>query len=272
MNNSKTLGPISAQLVQELIAASKTIFTLEDASRIYGKSKQETSSFLRDLVNRGVLIRIKSGTFLVSQYGQELTQLDNWPLIAKALTEPNEYFISHYSAMRLHGMTTHPLMHVFITMHKRKLAKRVHKLVYQFIYCKKPHFWGITEEWITKQEKIYVSDIERTILDGLDRPDLCGGIIEVVRGIWSKQKQIQWDKLAEYAINYHSKAAIKRLGYILEVLKLDEKCILFLKNQLVSNRDYILLDPNDEKKGKYLSKWKLQINMNISEIQASVWG
>lgn len=33
MNNSKTLGPISAQLIQELIAESKTIFTLEDASR-----------------------------------------------------------------------------------------------------------------------------------------------------------------------------------------------------------------------------------------------
>ncbi len=268
---TKTLGPTSARLIEELVIEGKSIFTLEDACKIYGKPKQETTYFLRDLVNRGVLTRIKSGIFLILQFGQESAQLDNWPLIANVLTGPNEYFISHYSAMRLHGMTTHPLMNVFITMTKRKLVRKVHKLSYQFIYAKEAHFWGKTQLWVTKQEKVYVSDLERTILDGFDRPDLCGGIKEVVRGIWSKQKQIHWKKLAEYAAKYHSRAAVKRLGYILESLNLDKKCTLILNHMISSNHDYILLEPNEEKSGKYLSKWKLQINMNIEEILASVW-
>lgn len=268
---SKTVGPTSAKVIHDLFLQGKVIFTLDDAFAIYGKGRQETSNFLRDLVNRGVLARIKSGVFLILQMGHESTQLDNWPVIAHVLAEKNDYFISHYSAMRLHGMTTHPLMNVIITMSKRKVAKKVHNLLYQFIYSKPDHFWGMSQTWVTKQERVSVSDLERTILDGLDRPDLCGGIKEIARGIWNKQKKIDWGKVAQYAKKYHSKAAVKRLGFILEILKLGLDCTPLLEKIISSKNDYILLDPNGQKYGTYFSRWRMRINMNIDEITASVW-
>ncbi|MGD9592377.1 MAG: type IV toxin-antitoxin system AbiEi family antitoxin [Candidatus Berkiella sp.] len=270
-NLSKTVGPTSARVLNELFAKGKVIFALDDVCEIYGRGRQETSHFLRDLVNRGVLARIKSGVFLILQMGQESAQLDNWPIIARALAGKSDYFISHYSAMRLHGMTTHPLMNVIITMPKRNSSKKVHHLLYQFIYSKPSHFWGMTQVWVTKQEKVSVSDIERTILDGLDRPDLCGGIKEIARGIWNKQIQIDWNKMVEYGRKYHSKAAVKRLGYILENLKLGLESISLLEKIIFSKKDYILLDPNGSKSGTYLSRWRIRINMNIDEITASVW-
>lgn len=267
----RTVGHRSAKLLQELFAQGKIIFTLDTASVIYGRGRQETSNFLRDLVNRGVLARIKSGVFLILQMGQESTQLDNWPVIAHVLAGETEYFISHYSAMRLHGMTTHPLMNVIITMTKRNASKKVHNIVYQFVYSKPEHFWGASQLWVTKHEKVCVSSLERTILDGLDRPDLCGGIKEIARGIWNKQKQIDWSKVAQYAKKYHSKAAVKRLGFILESLNLGLDCTPILEEIISSKKDYILLDPDGSKLGTYLSRWRIRINMNIDEITASVW-
>lgn len=268
----KTIGPTSAKVIHELFVKGKVIFTLDDAGEIYGRTRQQTSHFLRDLVNRGVLARIKSGVFLILQMGQESTQLDNWPVIARVLAGDSDYYISHYSAMRLHGMTTHLLVNVITTMPKRNASKKVHNIHYQFIYSKPNHFWGMTQVWVTKNERVFISDLERTILDGLERPDLCGGIKEIARGIWNKQKQIDWAKVAQYAEKYHSKAAVKRLGFILESLHLGLDCTPLLEKIISSKKDYILLDPNGSNFGAYLSRWKVRINMNIDEITASVWG
>jgi predicted transcriptional regulator of viral defense system len=117
-----------------------------------------------------------------------------------------------------------------------------------------------------------VSDIERTLLDGLARPDLCGGIKEVVRGIWSMQKQIDWEKLIDYAKKYHIKAAIKRLGFILEMLALGGAYINSLEKIISDKKDYVLLDPDGLKSGPYLRRWRLRINMNTDELKAGVWG
>ncbi len=269
---NKTLGSISARVIYALIARGKDIFTLDDALEIYGRGRQETTHFLRDLVNRGVLARIKSGVFIILKMGQENTQLSNWPIIARILGGTENYYISHYSAMRLHGMTTHPLTIVIITMPKKRAAKKIQDVSYQFIYCKPSHFWGICELWVTKQEKVNVSDLERTFLDALERPDLCGGIKEIVRGIWSKQNQINWNKLVEYSKKYHTKAAVKRLGFILEMLQLGNDNLSWLENVISTGKDYILLDPDGDKLGKHLSRWRIQLNMNIDELKASVWG
>jgi predicted transcriptional regulator of viral defense system len=211
---TKTLGSVGAKFINELKSQGKAVFTLDEASSLYGREKHETIKFLGELIQRGVLARIKSGVYLVLQMGQEDTQLNNWPVIAHYLAGTKNYVLSHYSAMRLHGMTTHPLMDVFITRFERQRAKKINNITYHFIYSKPVHFWGFSARWITKQDKVFVSDLEKTLLDGLERPELCGGIKEVVRGIWVKQNEIDWAKLVQYSENFRTKASVKRLGYI----------------------------------------------------------
>ncbi len=268
---TRTLGPISAAFINELQNQGKTIFSLNEACAISDRTRTDLTKFLSDLVKRGVLAKIKSGVYLILQMGQENTQLSNWPIIARVLLGEKNYFISYYSAMRLHGMTTHPLIDVYITTPNRIKTKKVHNISYHFIYSKIEHFWGGSSSWATKQSQVEVSDIERTILDGLHRPNLCGGIKEVVRGIWSKQREINWKKLVQYATKFHTKAAIKRLGFILELLNLGKECIPKLKKIIASAKDYILLDPNGQKKGKHSSAWRMQVNMNLDELKASIW-
>ena len=267
-----TLGPISAKLVYSLKKRGNLIFTLAEATTLYGKDKRETTKFLSELIKRGVLARIKSGIYIILEAGQENVQLSNWPIIADLLAGNTQYCISHYSAMRIHGMTTHPLFDITITMPKRHRNKKIHQITYHFIYSKLKDFWGIQKSWITKQNRVFVTDIEKTILDGLERPDLCGGLKEVVRAIWVKQNEIDWDKLVTYAKKFRTKASLKRLGFILELLNIGTICIPILAMAINSKNDYNLLDPNGKKEGAYLSRWGIRINVIIEELQASVWG
>lgn len=267
----KTLGKVSANLLARLQSEGKTIFTIEDARKISQKDYFGTGDFLSELVKRNILARIKSGKYLILQSGAENTQLKNWPVIARELVLPNPYFISHYSAMRLHGMTTHPLFDVCVTVPHRSTAKKVSDFKYRFVYCKKEHFWGDEPRWVTRQEKVQVSDLERTILDGLDRPDLCGGVLEVVRGIWAKKAELNSQKLLKYAKKFRTKAALKRLGLILETLKIKEDLAKELFEMFKDSEDYILLDPASSKEGKHLKRWHVILNSNLEELKESIW-
>lgn len=270
--NTKTVGPVSSKLISKIMEMGKEIFTIDEAFEYYGENKKETSDLLSDLVKRGILARIKSGVYIILKIGQESIQLRNWPLIAAAFAEDTSYYISHYSAMRLHGMTIHPLTQVFISISKRRKAKKIQDITYDFIYTKPIRFWGFCETWVTKHEKIYISDLERTILDGLDRPELCGGIKEVIRGILASSNKIDGKKLLKYAKKYYTISAVKRLGFILETLNFKFIPTKKLEDIIKNSRDYVKLDPSLEKTGKYLKRWKLQINVNIDELKAGIWG
>ena len=268
---ANTLGPVSAPFINSLKRSGKTTFTLDDAVATYGKEKSKTVLFLSDLVKRNVITRIKSGVYLILDASLANTQLSNWSIIASYLAGDKPYYLSYYAAMRFHGMTTHPLFDIYLTMSVRHRIKKVDLITYYFIYSKPQYFWGFQSEWVTKQNKVNVSDIERTLLDGLDRPDLCGGIKEVVRGIWVKQNEIDWKKLAKYARKFHTVAAVKRLGFILEMLELGANIIPQLIKNVVPEKGYILLDPNGEKEGKLQDRWAIRININTEELKAGVW-
>ena len=260
--SSKTVGPISANFIATLTQRGKSIFSITEAMEIYGKNRFSTVDFLSDLVGRGILARVKAGVYLLLQAGNENTQLIN----------SYAYFISHYSAMRIHGMTTHPLNNVFLTALKRKRKKTLSDITYDFIYSKKEHFWGDENYWATKQERVRVSDLERTLLDGFDRPEFCGGVTDVARGLWAVQKKIDFKKLRQYAIRFRTKAAVKRLGFVLETLKLAPDGLLELSKIIKEARGYIDLDPQGPQEGKLLKRWHLRVNLDPEELKASVWG
>ena len=266
-----TLGPISTSFIRFFLEQDKIIFTLDEATDVYGKPCDETSKFLSKLVKRRILARLSSGIYLILQAGKETIQLNNWPLIAHEITKSRDYFISHYSAMRLHGMTTHPGTEVYITISKRRAIKHIGDITYRFIYSKPEHFWGGTSHWVTKQEQVYISDIERTLLDGFSRPELCGGFKDVVRGLWNSQHKINWGKLLEYAKKYHNKAAIKRLGYIATMLELEHPYSTELMTICQASQGYNQLDPTAPSIGSHIKQWGLLININLDELKTSIW-
>ncbi len=257
----KTLGPVSAKFVSELKERGQTIFTLKEAQDLLNKSSREATQFIIDLIKRKIAYRLNKSTYLLFETQQESTQLSNWPLIAKALVTDNDYYISHYAAMRLHGMTTHALAEIQITLSKRCRDKEIYHIKYHFVYVKPEHFWGLEQKWVSKQEKVNVSDLERTILDCLSRTEYCGGLTELVKGFWSIHAKINWEKMIEYSYRYANKAAVKRLGYIAESLNIGGLYLSRLHEVIDANHDYILLDPIGEKVGKYYKKWYLRINI-----------
>jgi len=92
---------------------------------------------------------------------------------------------------------------------------------FQFIYHNEKHFFGSKKIWIDSFNKVECSDLEKTFVDCLFKPDYAGGIVEVARAIYTSKEKIKFDKLLEYTERFKSQAVIKRLGFLLETLEIE---------------------------------------------------
>lgn len=264
---SKALGEVEARLLASLASQNKLIFTIQEAQTVTGSPLPAVHSLVSGLVEKKWLIRLVQGKYLIVplEAGEKGEHTENWFVIAKNLIEPKPYFISHYSALDIHEMVTQPVMTVYISTPIRRIPKNILGATFRFIYTKPEDLWGIEDVWVTQSQKVKTSDLERTIIDCLDRPDLCGGVSEVAKGIWTKRNEIDYAKLAEYSKKLGRKSVIKRLGFILETYSLgNQEMLSGLKEEITNS--YTLIDPSLPASGRFKSSWKIRANVEPEEL------
>src|SRR3990172_6423851 len=249
---TKTLGPTSAQLVLRLSADGKTIFTTKEAQAITGTAYQTTSTLLSDLVRKGWLIRLIPGKYLIVplEAGLEAIPMTDRYVIAREVLEGTRYYISHYSALELHQMTVQPVKTVQVTVSRQRAGQNIAGVQYYFIYANPRSFWGSETFWVTDQEQVLVSDLEKTLLDCAVRPQLCGGLAELAQGLWQRKDDLDHERLAAYVEGLGQKAAAKRIGFLLETYGLGRPETIAALQSLVNPR-YNLLDPTLPAEGTY---------------------
>lgn len=264
----KTSGAVSANLVMTLVDKGKRIFEIRDVVEIVGNSNIRAADLLYRMVERGLVMRVKKGKYMLipQEAGSTSMYIENYYVIAHALASPRQYYVSHYSAMDIHNMLIHPVTKIYISSTSRIQNVNINNIQFKFIFCNQQRFWGFRELWVTKQDKCYVSDIEKTILDCLYQPQYCGGVSEITNGIWVKRKDIDYDKLIKYCQKMTIKAPLKRLGYIMEMLEIGEHILSPLRN-IIKDNSYVPLEPLLSKTGKYSSEWGLILNIEYNELK-----
>lgn len=267
----KSLGKMGSRLLLTLGSQDKTIFTVSEAQKILKTSYPATRTLLSRLEEKRWVARLRGGKYLIIPLsaGEDAEYSENWHIVAKHLIEPNPYYLSHYSALDIHGLTTQPIMTVFISASKRRQPIQVLGATFRFVYTQPSNIWGTEEVWAKPTEKVRVSDLERTFIDCLNNPKLCGGVSEAAKGMWAKRRDIDYSKLLDYVKRFGSKAVAKRLGFLLELYEIsDEETSKQLKTFV--SPSFVLLDPSLPAQGKYLNSWKLRINLNPEELKEIV--
>lgn len=272
MGNDKTLGPTSAGLILRLSEQGKSIFSVRDAQAISHESYNATKFLLGELVRKHWLVRLVPGKYLIVplEAGLDGIPMVDRFVIAREVLGSVPHYVSHYSAMELHQMTTQPVNTVFVAVRRRRKSRAIAGTEYRFVYASARSFWGWEETWATPQEQVRVSDLEKTLLDGAVRPDLCGGIGELARGLWFRRDEVDEGRLVEYAQRLDHKAASRRVGFLLYTYGLGRPETVSLLRSFGTG-GYDPLDPTLLDEGPHDSQWRLRINVDPEELKASVW-
>jgi len=267
----KTLGPQAARLVTELHERGKALFSNADVEDITGLGPKSARNLVGSLVHRGVATRLKPGLFILVPFelGREREYFGNPLVVARELAGDPDYYISHASAMEVHQMLTQPQLVVYVTSPRPIRPRMVLGTEFRFVRCKPNHVFGVTDHWATKTEKVRVSDLARTVIDGLKQSEYCGGFTEVAKGFWMRRDDIEPDRLVDYALRLGVGAVVRRLGFLLEAFEVDAPHALNrLRERLTAS--YAVLDPMMPDEGKYLARWRLRLNVEPEELESVV--
>lgn len=270
-NISKTLGPKAAHLVTTLYELNKPIFKLKDIQDILQLEDTSSRNFARKLVNRGVATRLKAGLFILVPFelGKEREYIGNPMVAARELAGGKDYYLSYSTAMEIHKMVTQPQLVINVSTLKPRKPVFISGTEVRFVHTPKPLFFGLYDHWATNQEKVTTTDLERTVIDGLNHPEYCGGITEVAKGLWIRREDINPALLVDYALRIGKGVVIRRLGYLLELYKIGSAELLETLRQHLSE-SYARLDPLLATEGKFLRRWRLQLNVSPEELLSVV--
>lgn len=223
------------------------------------------------MTKRGVIMRIKDGLYHRIPYEQEPDNyFPNWHLAAEAIVQPKEYYIGFYSALDVHGLITQPAMAEQVVTNEqiKPKVKQVKKVRFEFITLSENRFFGYKKHWIDDFRKVNCSDLEKTFLDCLYKPDYAGGITEITKALYKCREKLNPTRFQHYLEKYNTQAVYKRLGFIIGTLGLFPELQMFIATKISSS--YAPLDPSLDKHGNYNSKWGVIDNIDFKTVLNSI--
>ncbi len=268
----KNISSKSYKLLSGLINQNKEFFTISDASKILTtNSRGSVMELIRSMIRRGLVMRISDGLYNLIPFERNVDEyFPNWHLTAKELAKSKKYYIGFYSAFDIHGLITQPSLIEQVVTAKQVIPgnKIIKNVKFEFVYLNDKHFFGYDNFWINNFDKVQCSDIEKTIIDCLFKPQYGSGIHEIVKAVYKAKDKLDQEKMLGYLERFDSQVVLKRLGFILFHLDI----LLLIRKYIESNisKSYAPLDPSMPNSGKYYSKWSILDNVGIKDTMNSL--
>lgn len=261
----KMISKNASILLQYFNQKEQSFFkTMEAYEFLENHSKEAVDALLRRMIKNDLLLKIKNKLYHIIPYEVDSSNyVPNWHITGSELAKPNPHYIGYFSALQIHELTTQPsyIEQVVVQKQVRPNPYELQGVQFQFIYHNKKHFFGFKNTWIDDFHKLPVSDLEKTIIDCLYKPNYAGGIVEISKAIFKAQKKINFEKLGQYIIQFGAQSVRKRLGLLLELLGIAPS----FSNELLADisNSIVRLDPSLPAEGNYTTRWKLQLNVDI---------
>lgn len=121
--------------------------------------------------------------------------------------------------------------------------------------------WGLRTEWLD-EIRLSFADPARTVVDILDRPKLGGGIRHGAEILGAYLDEHDPMLLVAAGDRLGNRAVFKRLGYLVEVLGLNQPVLQSACEERVSS-GISSLDPDAPSGGRRIMKWALRVNVTV---------
>lgn len=249
--NIPSLSPTEQKIYSELY--SERVITTEDVKGIIG---HKAPDYITNLREKGYIKKIRKGLYAIvppNMIGEDIKP-DKF-LIADKVKD--DHYISHHSALEIHGLAQTIHNRVYITSTTPSRSFRYEDIEYKFITTK--HFFGF-EEKSRLNSTITVSDREKTIIDCIRNIKYAGGLEELIKSL-EGVPNLDWDKLLNYLGKIDENSLYQKTGFILDELNTQfpvEDELLYK----VGKRTYYI---DENKDSYYVKKWNLMVPKKFRE-------
>ncbi|MBO4741730.1 MAG: hypothetical protein J5605_08865 [Bacteroidales bacterium] len=234
------------------------LFSLEDVVQTTG-NESTAKSLLASGINNGTMCRIKKNMYSVTDLAT-LQCVANKYEIASGIS-PTAY-VAYHSAMEYHGYGHQLFNEVSVISHTTFRTFEFEGTTY---IRRQP---TISEGVMTPllNSLVRVTDLERTIIDCIDRPKYAGGMEEVLYNL-SSISYVDEEKLLRYLEAYKKASLYQKTGYLLSFyrkqMRLSTGFFRQCKAQIGKSSRY-LTDTSENT--AYVSEWHLCVPNGFYDI------
>lgn len=258
-NISKTLGPIETSIVARLTYEKKAIVTIEDLDRLFNLSPENRKQVVFRLKKKKILTSIKRGVYVFSplEAGPEGIGVDE--LLVPPLFFPKKnYYVGYSTMFNYYGFSEQLFQTVYVLNTSRWMERIICGISYKFIRIPENRMYGLENIQI-KDTDVNISSKERTLIDLLYFNKPVGGIDSAVKIFTEiiKNEQCDIKKIIEYAARFPNITIRKRIGLILERMKVAE---IILKPLIKSVKKTAVSSLSKTRQGKLDKKWMAIVN------------
>lgn len=217
--------------------AEYPLFTFNDFIRITKTSPGYAKNRIYRLRKEGLVFKIERGKY---------TLHDDPMVFSTYIVLPS--YISYWTALRYYDLTEQLPREIMIA------TSRVKKdIVFQGVrisFTKTGDVWGYKKHRYMDSD-IFMAEKEKAVIDCMTARNI--PLDEVVKAV--KSRELDSERLINYALKTRNKAVAKRLGYLLEKQGLSAE-----KLQENIDKNYTFLDWGFKRKGDKDKRWRVIVN------------
>ena len=224
------------------------VFNVNDVYKLTG-NMNTAKSIIRNLLLFGYIKRVKHNLYVVCNIEFKNTIPDQY-MIASKIKE--DAYISYHSALEYYGVKNQVFYDVYVSTKKRFANFEFEGISYRYINSK--YDFGIVQD-----DKVRVTDKERTFIDCIDKVELAGGNEELIMCLEFFGK-IEGGKILQYLKKYNSSKLYAKVGFFLELFNEHygvEQSIIEECRRKSKNKKLYFNEETKRMKNKYVKEWNL---------------
>ncbi|MBI4566278.1 MAG: type IV toxin-antitoxin system AbiEi family antitoxin domain-containing protein [Planctomycetes bacterium] len=267
----RSLSKREGDLILALEWEKRRLVTIQEIIRRLRCSPAYARYLAHTLQKKGWLAPLGRGHYQLigAERGPKGVPEMNPYLVARLFPKP--YFFAYRFACLRHGLITQipSLIHVAVARPKRPVELK--NVRFEFVVLSRKRFFGI-QEAIELGETIKISDLERTLLDAFDRPDLVGGLEAAVQALHDAGKKADYAKLLDYLQRFNDGGLARRFGYVADQLGLQFSTPLaaYLRSRVKKDPAFLGSPKRWGADGKRNRTWNLIVNVPREDLFGEV--
>lgn len=273
VRGGRRLSPQESEVVSHLERAGKSSLDFSvDREWLTGISNHP-EVLVHRMAAKGLIHRIQTGRYVVSADPRpmEVPVFDSIEWLSTAVLgrfSDMEHYVSWQTALYHHRLIEQQPRTVFIAVTRRKRPATIGSFKLRFVTVTERKFFGY-EQVKLRGGIANIADVEKTVIDALDRPELSAAVPLTVAGMvaaW-REGRLDPEKLVAYALRFDTPTLNRRLGLFMDHFRIPDSGPLVHR----LGRGYeVPLRPGGSTDGlKVDPKWQVAVDRRLLQIAAS---
>jgi len=233
-------------------------FTSDELYAAVGNVKA-AESLAHDYMKKEYIRNIRRGLYVAVDLATGESAVSKFRIAGKIT--PSSY-VSHHAAFEYYGCANQVSYQVEVSSNTQFHSFEYESISYAYFGSR------INDGIITRPDGVRVTDIERTILDGINDFEKVMGLEELLRCL-ELLPMVKEDKLLVYLDTYGKQVLYQKVGYILEHFRdtwnLSDNFFLVCESRIGKSKRYLYKTSAYEKM-EYNRRWRLVVPQDLLKI------